>query len=165
LVKAVQGKDVGRHETERGVRAKVVVVVGTLVFDEESGFSEGAKPMLVQAVIAEGAIEALDEGVLHGFAWVDMMESNARGLIPEVEGLPVNSGPLSAGDSPRQLAREGQALENGDDGGSADGGVDTDGQALAGKVIDERQTEEAATGGQLVVDKVHRPAFIGSLRH
>jgi hypothetical protein len=98
LIKAVQGKDVGKHETERGVRAKVVVVVGTLVFDEESGFSEGAKPMLVEAVVAEGAIKALDEGVLHGFAWVDMMESNARGLIPEVEGLPVNSGPLSTGD-------------------------------------------------------------------
>ena len=56
-------------------------------------------------------------------------------------------------------------MENGNDRGSADGGVDLDSQALASEVIDERQTPEAATGGQLVVDKVHRPAFIGSLRH
>ena len=147
------------------MRADPVIVVRAPVFDEESGFGQGAKPMLVQAVVAEGAIKALDEGVLHRFARLDMMESNARGLIPEVEGLPVNSGPLSAGDSPRQLAREGQALENGDDRGPADGGVAKDGQALAREVIDERKAAKAATGGQLVVDKVHRPAFIGSLRH
>ena len=87
MVKAVQGKEVGRDATEGGVRAEVVIVVRAPVFDEESGFGQGAKPMLVEAVVAEGAIEALDEGVLHRFARLDMMESNAGALSPEVEGF------------------------------------------------------------------------------
>ena len=51
--------------------------------------------MLVKAVVAEGAIEALDEGVLHRFARLDMMEGNAGALSPEMEGFAGNSGPLS----------------------------------------------------------------------
>ena len=42
LVKAVQGKEVGRDATEGGVRAEVVIVVRAPVFDEESGFGQGA---------------------------------------------------------------------------------------------------------------------------
>jgi len=118
--------------------------------------------MLVEAVIAEGAIEALDEGVLHRFARLDMMESNAGALSPEVEGFAGELRAIVHGDDLRKTTRESQALENGNDGGPADGGVDMDGQTLAGEVIDERQAAEAATGGQLVLDKVHRPAFIGS---
>jgi len=121
--------------------------------------------MLVEAVIAEGAIEALDEGVLHRFARLDMMESNAGALSPEVEGFAGELRAIVHGDGLGKTTRESQALENGNDRGPADGGVDMDGQALAGEVIDERQAAEAATGGHLVVDKVHRPAFIGSSGH
>ena len=87
MVKAVQGKEVGRDATEGGMRADAVIVVRAPVFDEESGFGQGAKPMLVKAVVTKGAIEALDEGVLHRFARLDMMESNAGALRPEVEGF------------------------------------------------------------------------------
>ena len=121
--------------------------------------------MLVEAVIAEGAIEALDEGVLHRFARLHMMESNAGALSPEVEGFAGELRAIVHGDGLGKTTRESQALENGNDRGPADGGVDMDGQALAREVIDERQAAEAATGGQLVVDKVHRPAFIGSSGH
>jgi hypothetical protein len=162
LVKAVQGKEVGRDATEGGVRADPVIVVRAPVFDEESGFGEGAKPMLVEAVIAEGTIEALDEGVLHRFPRLDMMESNAGALRPEVEGFASELGAIVHGDDFGKPTRERQALENGNDRGPVDGSVDMDGQALASKVIDERK---ATTGGQLVVDKVHRPAFIGSSGH
>ena len=87
MVKAVQGKEVGWDATEGGMRADAVIVVRAPVFDEESGFGQGAKPMLVEAVIAEGAIEALDEGVLHRFARLDMMETNARSAAPRGGGL------------------------------------------------------------------------------
>ena len=52
MVKAVQGKEVGRDVTEGEVRADPVIVVRAPVFDEESGFGQGAKPMLVEAVVA-----------------------------------------------------------------------------------------------------------------
>jgi hypothetical protein len=73
-VKAVQGKDVWRDAAEGGVRADLVVIVGAPMFDEQAGFGEGAEPMLVKAVVAEGAVEAFDKGVLHGFAGLDVMK-------------------------------------------------------------------------------------------
>ena len=130
-----------------GGRAEVVIVVRAPVFDEESGFGEGAKPMLVEAVIAEGAIEALDEGVLHRFPRLDMMESEPRALRQEVEGFASELRAIVDGNDLGKPPRERQALEHGNDRGPADGSVDIDGQALASKVIDERQTTEAATGG------------------
>ena len=102
----------------------MVIVVRAPVFDEESGFGQGAKPMLVKAVVAEGAIEALDEGVLHRFARLDMMESNAGALSPEVEGFAGKLGAIVHGDGLGKPTRESQALENGNDRGPADGGVD-----------------------------------------
>ena len=48
MVKAVQGKEVGRDVTEGEVRADPVIVVRAPVFDEESGFGQGAKPMRVR---------------------------------------------------------------------------------------------------------------------
>lgn len=37
-------------------------------------------------------------------------------------------------------------------------------QRVAGKVIDDGEAAEAAAGGELIVDEVHRPALVGSLR-
>ena len=105
--------------------------------------------MLVTAVVAEGAIEALDEGVLHRFARLDMMESNAGALSPEVEGFAGKLGAIVHGDGLGKPTRESQALENGNDRGPADGGVDMDGQALAGEVIDERQAATAPSVSSL----------------
>src|SRR6201988_1897836 len=147
------------------MRAAVVIVVRAPVLDGESGFGQGVNPMLIKAVVAEGAIEALDKGVLHRFARLDMMERNPGALRPEVEGFAGELGAIVQGDDLGKTTRERQALENGNDRGSADRGVDMDGQALASEVIDERQTAKATTGGQLIVDKVHRPAFVGSLGH
>ena len=62
------------------MRAELIVIVGAPVFDEESGFGQRAKPVLVEAVVTEGAVKAFDEGVLHGFARLDMMEGDPGAL-------------------------------------------------------------------------------------
>ena len=36
------------------------------MLDKEPGLGDGTEPVLVEAVITEGAIEAFHEGVLHG---------------------------------------------------------------------------------------------------
>lgn len=43
--------------------------------------------MLVEAVISEGAVEGLDEGVLDGLTGLDVIEVNLAPLGPEVERL------------------------------------------------------------------------------
>jgi hypothetical protein len=47
-------------------------------------FDEKAKPVLVEAVIAESVIQALDEGVLNGFTRLDVIKGP---LSPEVKGF------------------------------------------------------------------------------
>ena len=74
----------------------------------------------------------------------------------------MNSGPLSVVMEAGSAARCGELIEDGDDGGAADGGIDVKRQALAGEVIDQREAAEAATAGELVMDEVHAPALVGS---
>jgi len=60
-----------------------------------------------------------------------------------MQGLSGELGTVVHGDGSRQSTRAGKRLEDLDDGGSADGGIDMDGQTLAGEVIDDIQAAEA----------------------
>ena len=48
-----------------------LVVILPPLFNEAAGFVEGGEPVLVEAFIAELAVEAFDVGVLGRFAWGD----------------------------------------------------------------------------------------------
>lgn len=68
-----QGEGVGRDAAYGGVKVEMVVFVAP-VFDEDASFGRGTEPMLVVTVITEAAVEPLDEGILHGFAWLDVVD-------------------------------------------------------------------------------------------
>ncbi len=138
-----------------------MVVFVAPVINEEASFCEGGEPVLVETVVAEGAVEGFDEGVLHGFAWLDVIDRDARALRPEVESATGELGAVIGGDGGGQAAGTGELFEDRDDGSTANGGIDVQGHALAGGVIDERETAEAAAAGELVVNEVHAPALIG----
>lgn len=61
------------------------------MFDEEAAFREGAEPMLVEAVVTEGTVEALDKGILHRFVGLDVVRarrsSKATTVAPPMEEL------------------------------------------------------------------------------
>ena len=140
-----------------------IVILGAPVLDEELGLGDGSEPVLVEAVVAEGSVEAFDEGVLHGLAWLDMVKADMVFHGPEVQGFSGELGAVIHGDGSGQAARAGKLLEDMDDGRPADKGIDMDGQALAGEVVDSVQAAEAAAAGELVVDEVHAPALVGTL--
>lgn len=79
-----------------------------------------------------------------------------------MEGATGELGTVVGGDGVGQAAGSGELIEDGHDGGPADGGIDVESQALAGEVIDESQAAEAATIGELVVNEVHAPALVWS---
>jgi len=54
------------------VRSQVIVVV-TPCLDRFARLGEGEEDVLVEAFVAQAAVEALDEGVLHRLAWLDVM--------------------------------------------------------------------------------------------
>ncbi len=56
----------------------------------------------------------------------------------------------------------GQAFQDGDHACAADGQIGPEGGTLAREVIDDSQGAEAPPVGELVVDEVHAPAFVGA---
>ena len=74
---AMQGGELGRrHTTDGAVRAHLVVVASP-ASDLLSSLVQRLEPLLVQALVAELAIEALDVGVLRGLACVVDQVSSA----------------------------------------------------------------------------------------
>ena len=71
----------GGLPVEEGVRSDPVVF-RTPVFDERMGVVEAEEVVLVQALVAEAAVEALDVGVLHRLAGIDPGQVEASRPCP-----------------------------------------------------------------------------------
>ena len=117
--------------------------------------------MLIEAVIAEGAVEGFDEGVLGGFARLDVMEMDMGGLRPEVDGFAGELGAVVGGDGLWQATGAGESLKQTDDGSATDGSIGMECKALAGEVIDQSEAAEASAISKLVMNEIHAPALIG----
>lgn len=156
-----QGEGVWRDTAYGAMRSQGVVFMAPVI-DEQAGFLEGAEPVLIEAVIAEGAVEGLDEGVLDGLARLDVIEVDLAPLGPEVEGLTGELGPIVTGDGTRSFQRVAKGIKQIGYSSTPDGGIDMERQALAGAVIDQGQAAEASSPGKLVMDEVHGPALIGA---
>src|SRR5260364_155514 len=67
------GRELGwRLPSELGVRSNVVIV-GLPASERNAGLAERGEQRLVQHFIPQAAVEALDEGVLHGFPRRDVV--------------------------------------------------------------------------------------------
>ena len=60
------------------------VVVDLPCFDDPARFSEVGEEMFVEALVAQPAIEGLDEAVLRWFAGCDVVPFHAAFLLPSV---------------------------------------------------------------------------------
>lgn len=117
--------------------------------------------MLVEAFVAELGVEAFNERILRGFTWGSEVEFHAVLLRPVVQDFAGELGPVVERDGLGQAVGLGQAIQDGDDASPADGQIRPERGTLPGEVIDEGQGAEAATVGELVMDEVHAPAFLG----
>src|SRR5690606_39946469 len=71
---------------ERAVRA-LGVVLEAPTLDNRTGVGHVHKPMLVQAFVAQPAVEALDVGVLHRLARADERQAHPLRIGPCIEHL------------------------------------------------------------------------------
>ena len=71
------------------------VVVDPPVFDGSACLADAGEPVLVQALIPETAIEALDVGVLCGFTGIDEIQLNAVVISPGIKGATSQFGPIT----------------------------------------------------------------------
>ena len=93
--------------------------------------------MLVEAFVAEPAVEGLDESVVDWFPRPDELELDAPAVSPGVERAAVELGSVVDHNRPRQAARRGKPLEHVDHSFSAEAYVDLDRHALARARVDD----------------------------
>ena len=84
-----------RHSLAAAVRPDLVVVL-TPVRDARSGLLQCLEPLLVQALVPELAVEALDVAVLHRPARLDQDVSDTVGAGPGHEGAAGERGTVVA---------------------------------------------------------------------
>ena len=65
----------------------VGVVVDPPFFDDLARLVEVGEQVLVEALVAQSAVEALDEPILHRFAGCDVVPLDATLLLPRQDGV------------------------------------------------------------------------------
>lgn len=65
----------------------MLIVVSALGGDQDTALLQAHKPMVIQALISEAPVEALDERVLRGLARLNQFELNAVPAGPLIECL------------------------------------------------------------------------------
>ncbi len=131
-------------------------------FDQVTGFVECGEPVLVEAFIAELAIEAFDESVLGGFARGNEVQLHLVLLRPVMQRLASELRAVVEGDGLGQAVGSGELRQHGNDARAPDAVIGPEGGTLAGEVIHQSEGAEAAAIGKLVMDEVHAPAFVGA---
>jgi hypothetical protein len=63
----------------------ILVVVLTPVFDRLPRFCKGQKPILIQALLSQSAVEAFDESIVCRLAWPAELELHAVTMCPVVD--------------------------------------------------------------------------------
>jgi len=110
--------------------------------------------MLVEAFVAEAAVEALGEGVLHRFARRNVVPTETAFLLPPQDGVRGEFAAVVADDEQRLLALCNDGIELAYHPGAGDRGINDQRQALAGEVVDHHEHAEATAIGQHAGDEV-----------
>lgn len=121
----VGGELGGRDAAATAVRSDLIVVPPPFA-DHLAGLGERGEPVLVQALVAELAVEALDVAVLHGAARLDQQMRDAVLLGPRDEGATGELGAVVGTHGARIAAEPGGLVQNAHDIGTADAMVDGD---------------------------------------
>lgn len=116
--------------------------------------------MLVQALVAELAVETLDVAVLHGFPWLDQQVLDAMSLRPAHERPACEFRTIVGAHGLRITTEHRGLIEQARDVLARDAEVGGDIDALMTEIIGHRQALETPAIDQAVTDEIHAPHFI-----
>jgi len=156
------GKLGWRHAPAATVRPDLVEVLPPNG-DGRSSLRQCLEPVLVQALVAKLAVEALDVAVLHRPARLDQEMANAVGLRPRHEGPAGELRAIVGANGPWIAAEDGCLIEQPGYILARDAIVGGDVDTLMAEVICHGQTLDAPTIGQAVADEIHAPHLIDHL--
>src|SRR5262245_55871258 len=130
------------YPPQRAVRS-CLVVVPSPGGDQCSGMGKVAEVMVVQALVAELPVEALDVGILRRFACGDQLQIDALAVGPAIQRPARKLRPLVGANRLRQSAELSNMVQHARYVPAGDPEVHRNVQTLSGEVIDHRQTLDA----------------------
>jgi hypothetical protein len=89
----------------------MVIVIVTPGRDQLPGVAQVGEQVLVEALVAQAAIEALDEAVLHGLSRRDVVPLDLSVFLPTQDGIRRQFGPIIADHHAGIAARSGDIIE------------------------------------------------------
>ena len=140
------------------------VVVDPPCFDDFAGFGQASKQMLVEAFIAQPAVEGLDETILGGLTRCDVVPFDPVLLLPFEHGARGQLGAVIADDHARSPTHLDDPVEFARDTNAGDGVIGDEGQAFPAEVIDHGEDAESAATSERIGHKVDGPALVRALR-
>src|SRR5262245_14778751 len=141
-----------------------VIVVDPPALDLMPSVGQIGEPVLVQTLVAELAVEALDERILYGLAWPNEMKLHPYPVGPRVERLARELGAVVYDDAVGLTSFIHDSIQNPHDPLSRQRAIHLDRRALATEIIDDGQCPEGAAIDQSVGHEIHRPAFVHAAR-
>src|SRR5690606_20208005 len=161
----VGGELGGRDAATAAVRSDLVVVPSPLA-DHLASLRQRGEPVLVEALVAELAVEALDVAVLHRAARLDQQVFDAVALRPGDKDPAGELRTVVGANRPGIAPETGGLVQHAHDIGAADAVIDGDVDGLVREVVGHGQALETAAAGQRVTDEVVplRLAARGSVR-
>lgn len=148
-----------RYPSNRSVRSHLVVVL-TPDGDDLASLGQGFEPVLVEAFVPELAVEALDVGVLGGFARLNQDVLNASCLHPCHEGSACELRAVVRSDGLWVAPEPCGLIQDAGDVCARHGQVHRDVNAFMGEVVRDGQALDASAIGQRVTHKVQAPGLI-----
>lgn len=120
---------------------------------------------VVEQLVAQASVEALDEGILGRLARCDVVPLNPNFLAPAQHRHAGQLGAVVGNTHRRSAAPGNNSIEFAHDPQARQRGVGDRRQALAREVVDDSQNAEAAAFCKGIRQEVQAPALIGPLRN
>lgn len=140
------------------------VIVLPPVFDNGFGFAEAGKPVLIEAFIADFAVETLGEPVLRRFAGGDVMPFDAMFRRPLQNGTAGQFGTVVADDARGFASLMDQLMQLAHHTLPADGGIRNQRQTFPAILIHHAQDAEPAAAAKRIAQEVQAPDLIDAIR-
>ena len=122
------------------------------------------EPVLVQTLVAELAVEALDETVLHGPSGGDEVQLHLILVSPLIHHLTGKLGPVVDHDRLRLAASSLQFFQHPHAPLTRLRGVHLDAWRVAREAVHQVQSSELAPTGECILGEVHGPDLVGAHR-
>ena len=153
-----------RRQAAQPFLRSVLVVLVSPGFDDRLGVGQAREPVLVEALIAEPAVERFDIGVLIGFARFDQAQGDPAFMRPGQHGSAAELLGIIRAQHPREATDKRKAVECPGHRSSPEGASGDDGNRFGRGIIDNRQTLDHASIGRSVEHEVGGPHVVGCLR-